>query len=462
MELMKIGRILGIWWMLCCASYGLHAQCSVSLGPDTSLCAASFTLVPSLAISTFEDSLEIIYDATQGQTGLVGANKVYMHSGAEMVPFGGWQNTVGNWGQDDGVGQMTNIGANRWRIRILPYAYYNYPANVTPNGIFFVFRNADGTAVGKDNAGNDIWADMQQDPPVSAFGGIQFSWKRDALESLLWSDGSSGSSLAVNAAGTYWVTMTDTTGCAASDTVQVNIGSIPFIDLGQPAICDGNPVILDAGAGFTSYAWSTGATTQTITLSSAALVTVTVTNSAGCTGIDIVNVPSATAPTAFFTPSVFGFTVQVADGSTGGGDYRWDFDGNGSMDATTPGTTSHAYSTAGTYTITLIVQNFCGVDTFSQAITIGGVGMENPFAGDGKLYPNPAMDRVTLELDLTKGGALTFQLMDGQGRILITTSSVENPGTFRKELDIQSLPGGIYHIAAVQSGKVVRRSFVKI
>lgn len=141
-------------------------------------------------------------------------------------------------------------------------------------------------------------------------------------------------------------------------------------------------MILDAGAGFTSYAWSTGATTQTITLTSAALVTVTITNSAGCTGIDIVNVPSATAPTAFFTPSVFGFTVQVADGSTGGGDYRWDFDGNGSTDATTPGTTSHAYSTAGTYTITLIVQNFCGVDTFSRAITIGGVGMENPFAGD--------------------------------------------------------------------------------
>lgn len=187
----------------------------------------------------------------------------------------------------------------------------------------------------------------------------------------------------------------------------------------------------------------------------------TVTNSAGCTGIDIVNVPSATAPTAFFTPTVFGFTVQVADGSTGGGDYCWDFDGNGSTDATTAGTTSHGYLTAGTYTITLIVQNFCGADTFSQTIAIGGVGMENQFAAGATLFPNPARDRVTLELDLTKGGSLTLHLMDNHGRILMTETSVQYPGFFRRVLDIQSLPGGMYHIAVMRGIEVLRRSFVK-
>lgn len=370
-ESMELGKIVWVAIFLGCCWLRMPAQCSISLGADTAICAATFTLTPSLSISTFEDSLEIIYDATQGQTGLVGANKVYMHSAAEMVPFGGWQNLTGNWGQDDGLGQMTNLGNDRWRIRILPHAYYNYPLNVVPNGLFFVFRNADGSAVGKDNAGDDIFADMQQDPPVSTFGGIQFAWTRDALANLLWSDGSTGSALTINAPGNYWLTMTDTAGCVASDTIQVTLGTIPLIDLGQPAICDGNPVTLDAGAGYASYAWSTGATTQTILLSTSALVSVTVTNAAGCTGIDIVNVPAATAPTALFTPTVFGFTVQVADGSTGGGDYSWDFDSNGSVDATTPGTTSYGYSTAGTYLITLIVQNFCGSDTFTQSVTIG-------------------------------------------------------------------------------------------
>ena len=39
-------------------------------------------------ITPFGDSLTIVYDATQGQTQLVGATKVYFHSGAQLVPFG--------------------------------------------------------------------------------------------------------------------------------------------------------------------------------------------------------------------------------------------------------------------------------------------------------------------------------------------------------------------------------------
>lgn len=439
----------------------LPAQCAVSLGADTALCAASHTLVPSLSISTFEDSLEIIYDASQGQSGLGGAAKVYLHSAAEMVPFGGWQNTVGNWGQDDGVGQMTSIGTDLWRIRLVPHLYYGFPANVVPNGLFMVFRNADGSATGKDAAGNDIWADMGQDPPQSAFGGVQFAWKRDALDSLHWSDGSNGMDLTVNGAGTYWVTMTDTSGCMAADTVFVDLAAIPIVDLGQPAICDGIPVTLDAGGGFAQYNWSTGATTQAITLGTPGLVTVTVTNSAGCMGSDVVNVPTASAPAAAFTPTVLGFTVQLVDGSTGGGTYSWDFDSNGTTDATTPGTTSHAYSTARTYTVTLIVENFCGADTFSQVVTIGGVGLSDAFSSAFSLYPNPAQDRITLEMNLPKGTALHWAVIDGQGRTLQSGNAGRVAGFFRKELDIQALPPGIYHLALWRGADLQTRSFIK-
>jgi len=46
--------------------------------------------------------------------------------------------------------------------------------------------------------------------------------------------------------------------------------------------CEGKNITLDAGAGFTSFVWNTGATTQTITVSTPGTYTVTVKNSFGC------------------------------------------------------------------------------------------------------------------------------------------------------------------------------------
>lgn len=410
----------------------------------------------------FEDSLEIIYDATQGQTGLVGATKVYMHSAAEMVPFGGWQNQVGNWGQDDGIGQMTSLGNDRWRIRILPYAYYSYASSVSPNGLFMVFRNADGSATGKDATGQDIWVDMGQDPPISAFGGVQLRWVRDALDSLLWSDGSHGPTLTINGPGTYWVQMTDTSGCMATDSIIVNLGSIPLVNLGQPALCNGASAVLDAGAGFASYAWSTGDTTQTITVSSGGIITVTVTNAAGCMGSDIVNVTSGTPPTAQFSVIYNGFTLQFIDGSSGGPtSYLWDY-GDGSAPGTIPGSHSHDYFTSNLYNICLIVSNACGADTLCLVEYAGEIGFAEPWAADVQLYPNPVHDKLHLELSVPKGIVLDWQIVDAKGEVLRSGNERHGAGNVAKEFELQALPRGIYRLVLRADGKMMARSFLKL
>ena len=80
--------------------------------------------------------------------------------------------------------------------------------------------------------------------------------------------------------GNYVLSMTDTAGCVATDTITVTVNPLPIVDLGNDttSICQGDSVLLDAGSGHTNYLWSTGDTTQTIYASTAGNYSVTVGN----------------------------------------------------------------------------------------------------------------------------------------------------------------------------------------
>ncbi len=83
--------------------------------------------------------------------------KVYMHAGIgdDTNP---WEHVVGNWGQDDGVGEMTNDGNGNWSITITPQTYFSLTAaqasSATKMGM--VFRNEDGSQEFKDTGCADF------------------------------------------------------------------------------------------------------------------------------------------------------------------------------------------------------------------------------------------------------------------------------------------------------------------
>lgn len=83
---------------------------------------------------------------------------------------------------------------------------------------------------------------------------------------------------------TYVLTGTDANGCVGTDTLTFTVYQNPSIDLGGPYYQENPPLTLDAGSGYSSYSWGTGATTQTIDVTSTGSYTVTVTDSNGCTG----------------------------------------------------------------------------------------------------------------------------------------------------------------------------------
>jgi PKD repeat protein len=100
----------------------------------------------------------------------------------------------------------------------------------------------------------------------------------------LWQNGTTAQTLTASTTGLYWVQVTNTNGCVARDSMNIlNLFPVPVVNLGNDtSFCAGNGIVLNAGAGFANYNWSTGAVTQTISANSAGTYWVEVTNAQGC------------------------------------------------------------------------------------------------------------------------------------------------------------------------------------
>lgn len=136
-------------------------------------------------------------------TALEGANKVYWHSG---IATDGSNSTTfnvsaGNWGQDDGIGQMTKKAGttDTWEITVASAeSYYNLSATDDAFGLNFLFRSADGRSkVDGENHENyhfemnpgNFWffIDTPNYTPYLAESNSPFTIQSTASTSLNWS-----------------------------------------------------------------------------------------------------------------------------------------------------------------------------------------------------------------------------------------------------------------------------------
>ena len=109
--------------------------------------------------------------------------------------------------------------------------------------------------------------------------------------SFTWSGNVSSTNSATSLpAGHYTITTTDSNDCETILDTAVNEPEMPFIGAWSDIVlCEGQSYPLGAG-NYSSYLWSNGATTQTITVSEANDYSVTVTDNQGCRSYDAVNV----------------------------------------------------------------------------------------------------------------------------------------------------------------------------
>ena len=175
----------------------------------------------------------------------------------------------------------------------------------------------------------------------------------------------------------YYVVVSSACGTAVTSNVSgaIVINPLPLSSItpsGATTFCQGGSVTLTASTG-SSYLWSTGATTQSITVGTAGNYTVRVTNVNGCSATSsattvIVNpLPTATISASGATTFCQGGSVTLTASS--GASYLW------STGATTQSITTGA---AGNYSVT-VTNNGCSSTSAATTVTI------NPLPIDGTI-----------------------------------------------------------------------------
>jgi gliding motility-associated-like protein len=185
-------------------------------------------------------------------------------------------------------------------------------------------------------------------------------------------------------------------------------------------------------AGTTSYLWDFGdgnTSTQinpshTYNSSGNYAVSLIVTNSSGCTKsltkpnyIQIIAKPVANFTGNNINSCAIPVTASFTNTSTNGSTYAWDFGDGGSSTATNP---SHTYSTAGSYTVKLIVTNAAGCkDTMIKTGFVKAAALNAAFNISGAICVNKTVSFV----NTTTPATATYEWSFGDG----DTSSQANP-----------------------------------
>jgi PKD repeat protein len=172
-------------------------------------------------------------------------------------------------------------------------------------------------------------------------------------------------------------------------------------------------VTLNAGAGAQQYAWNTGATTQSITVSTSGTYVVGVSNGC-CTGSDTVVVVILTTPTAAFSSNSAGLATTFNNSSTGSSlTYNWTFGDGYSSSLMNP---VHTYSSPGTYTVCLYATNACTTDSICQTVTVSCAAANAAWS-----YTNSTVNASFT--DMTSGNPISWAWDFGDGG----TSNLQNP-----------------------------------
>ena len=226
-----------------------------------------------------------------------------------------------------------------------------------------------------------------------------------------WSTGATTASINVvpTSTTTYSVTVTDCNGCIGTDQFTVTVNQLPTPAItGNNIICNGASTTLTASGG-TSYTWSNGENTTSITVSPSTTTTynVTVSDANGCQASSSITVTVNQLP----TPAITGNNIICNGASTtlttsGGTSYTWSNGENTASITVSPSTTT-------TYDVTVTDANGCQAST---TITVTVNPLPTPAITGNNIICNGA------STTLTASGGTSYSWRNGENTTSITVS----------------------------------------
>jgi len=113
-------------------------------------------------------SVTIYFNTNLGNAALVGVQDIWAHTGVITnlsTSSSDWKHVKTNWGINTAETKLTYVSGNTFSLQINPSIidYYGVGSNETILKLAFVFRNSDGSKVGKNADGSDIFVEVYAD-----------------------------------------------------------------------------------------------------------------------------------------------------------------------------------------------------------------------------------------------------------------------------------------------------------
>jgi len=234
----------------------------------------------------------------------------------------------------------------------------------------------------------------------------------------------------------------------------------------------------------TTFAWSDGGTTQQQYVTGGATYTITVTNNAGCTGIDSkvvnldVNQNVSFTSTTIYTPgdtvplsqnrACLGSTVFFQNTSTdvsNAWSFEWDY-GNQTGSINTNGVKT--YDATGVFTVTLTASNASGCVITSAPLSIQILPENHPVCEDLgssiaeiellsniNLYPNPNSGSFVVDLSKVNASMANVAVVDMLGKVVYNSNTFSTNANPIHSIDINNASNGIYFVRITADGVTV-------
>ncbi len=273
----------------------------------------------------------------------------------------------------------------------------------------------------------------------------------------LWSNSSTDEDITGLIAGNYFTTVTDDNGCTGSGMATVNEATAitVLLDSVKNNLCSGSTsagiyISVGGGNGGYVYSWSNGATSQDNAGIAQGSYTLNITDAAGCpksfgpvSTLDPPAIAASSVSTNQVQGGAMGSVNLTVSGGTPGYNFLWN---NGAT------TEDLASVPAGSYCVTITDANSCSFSICDSVSFITGISSAENIAAVN-LYPNPAQDKVFLELVIGNVSDITVEVYNVNAQ-LITGFQRNQVSDAKFEINFADEAAGVYY-ARIKAGNTL-------